>query len=208
MPGRCYTRNGVWGWSLEDQRKALVAAGADMAREFCDELSASRAKMPARVKPEWLEERASLLKRTSRQRGETIHVASLLVLGVSEADLIAAITAAMARRDTVAAADSGFTIGPGAGGMEIGAVVADWARAKRDAQTKPGRRAGNRAAADRARARTLAKLTPEVKRLWRDRAPDRKTAPEVAAVAALSVKTLYTELGRRPEQKGKAHAKR
>lgn len=208
MAGRCYARNGVWGWSLEDQRKALAAAGADMTREFCDELAATKAKMPARVRPEWLTQRAELLKKTSRTRGETIHVATLLALGVNEGDLIAALTAAIARRDTVRAADSGFTFVPGASGIAFGAAVADWTRAKRDAQTKPGRRAGNRAAADAARARTLAKLTAEIKRLWRDRRPDRKTAPEVAEVAGLSVKTLYTELGRRPEkQKGKARAR-
>lgn len=202
MPdGRSYTRNGVWGWSVEDQRAALMAAGADLTREFCDELPATKAKMPARVQPDWLTERAKLLQPTSRRRGETIHVATLLALGVSEADLIGCIAKAAARRDTVRAADSGFMIAPGAGAAEIGAAVADWTRAKLNAQTKPGRRAGNRAAADAARARTMAKLTAEVKRLWRDRAPDRKTTQAIAEIAGLSVKTLYTELGHRPEQR-------
>lgn len=170
-----------------------------MTREFCDELAASKAKMPARVKPEWLAQRAALLKPTSRARGETIHVATLLALAVNEADLIDCIALATARRDTLAAADSGFSVASGAGAAEIRAAVADWTRAKLDAQTKPGRRAGNRAAADAARARTLAKLTAEVKRMWRDRSPDRKPTQAVAEVAGLSVKTLYTELGRRPK---------
>lgn len=206
MAGRCYTRNGVWGWSLEDQRKTLAAAGADMTREFCDELSATKAKMPGRVKPEWLEDRARLLKHTSRARGETVHVATLLAIGINEADLIASLTAALGRRDTVRAADSGFTIAPGAGAVEIGAAVADWLRAKKDAQTKPGRRAGNRAAGDAARARTLAKL-PKARGPWRD--PNKYTAQQVADLCGLSVKTLYTELGRRPmKRKGKSSAKR
>jgi len=191
---------------LEDQRKALAQAGADLSREFCDELSASRAKMPARVQPMWLTERANLLKPTRRARGETIHVATMLVLGINEADLIGCLALAAAWRDTVRAADSGVTVAPGAGPVEIGAAVADWTRAKRDAQTKPGRRAGNRAAADAARARTLAKL-PAARGPWRD--TSRYTAVQVAALCGLSVKTLYTELGRRPmKRKGKASGKR
>lgn len=195
MAGRCYTRNGVWGWSIEAQRDALAAAGADMSREFCDELSAARARMPARVKAEWLEQRMTALKKTSRTRGETLHVATLLALGINEADLIASIAAALARRDTVTAADSGFSIAPGAGAVEIGAAVADWTRAKRDAQTKPGRQNGNKAAADKARARTLAKL-PDARKLWPLPTSKISTA-EIAAQVGLSVKTLYTELGRR-----------
>lgn len=196
MAGRCYVRNGVWGWTMEAQRAVLREAGADMSREFCDELAASKAKMPARVQPEWLTERANFLRRTdARRRGETIHVASLLVLGINEADLISAIAAALERRDTVRAADSGFSIGPGAGAVEIGAAVAEWVRAKRDAQTKPGRQNGNKAAAERARARTLKKL-PAARKLW-PLPTERISTADIAAQVGLSVKTLYTELGRR-----------
>ena len=204
--GRCYVRNGVWGWSLEEQRKALADAGADLSREFCDELPAVKAKMPGRVQPEWLTERGRLLKPTARTRGETIHVASLLSFAVNETDLVLSLAAAAKRKDTVRAADSGIVCSPTFGPFEVSVAIQDWKRAKLAAQTKPGRRAGNRAAADAARARTLAKL-PGARGPWRE--PDRYTAQEVALICGLSVKTLYTELGRRPmKRKGKSSAKR
>lgn len=206
MPGRCYVRNGVWGWSMEEQRKALADAGADLSREFCDELAATKAKMPGRIRPEWLVERAKLLKTTGRVRGEIVHVATLLALAVNEADLVSVLVTASGRRDTIRAADSGLEFALTEGPTVFQRAMEDWQRAKLGAQTKPGRRAGNRAAADAARARTLAKL-PAARGPWRD--PDKYTAAQVAELSGLSVKTLYTELGRRPmKRKGKSRAKR
>ena len=86
---RCYVRNGVWGWSIEAQLAALKKAGVlEPDKLYTDELTAARAKRPGQVRPEWLEQRAVMLKPTGRRGGEVIHVANLLVLGVSEADLI------------------------------------------------------------------------------------------------------------------------
>lgn len=196
MPGRCYVRNGVWGWSIEEQEKALCSARVlDAKRVFRDELSKAQAKMPARVKPEWLEQRAKLFRSTQHRRGETIYVATLLVLGISEADLIGCFAAAAVRHDTVTAIDSGFTIKPDAGAKEIGAAIADWTRAKREAQTRAGRRLGSAAAAEAKTARTLAKIV-KARPLW-SRPSGEISADQIAERVGLSAKTLYAYLGRR-----------
>ena len=193
----------MWGWSIEAQRKALADADAyDPAREFCDELAATKAKRPAQVKPEWLEQRAVMLKRTGRTRGEAVAVATLLALGVSEGDLVASLAALSARNDAVLAVDSGFLYPVGAGPKEIAEAVADWIRAKHDAQTRPGRAEGNRVAAEKRRAETMKKLRP-AKPLWRDRNPKRLTVEQITEQVGLSAKTLYSELGRRPDVKKK-----
>lgn len=205
MAGRCYTRNGVWGWSIEAQRKALADAGAyDKSREFCDELPATKAKRPAQVKPEWLTERVKLLKATGRTRGERMNLGTILALAVGEGDLVSCVVALAARRDTIFAADSGLTFGPEYPPEVIDAAVQDWQRAKKDAQTRPGRAEGNRVAADKRRAETMQKLKP-ARPLWRDRSPKRLTVAQIEAQVGLSGKTLYSELGRRPavRKKGK-----
>jgi len=193
---RCYARNGVWGWSIEDQLEKLRQADVlEKDKLYLDELSPARAKRPAQVHPEWLEQRAVLLKPTARKSGETIAVATLLALGVDEADLVSALALAAARRAVVVAADSGLTVSPVDGAAGISAAVQDWRRAKRDAQTKPGRRLGNTAAAEAAKARTLAKL-PVARPLWA-RPTEEISSVEIAERAGLSVKTLYAYLGRR-----------
>lgn len=193
---RCYRRNGVWGWSIEDQTIALRQAGVlEMDKLYTDELTAARAKRPAQVHPEWLEQRAVMLKPTGRKGGETIAVASMLVLGVGEVDLVHAIALAFARRATILAVDSGLSIKPDDGAAAVNAAMDDWTRAKRDAQTKPGRRLGNTAAAEAAKARTLAKL-PVARPLWA-RPTEEISSVEIAERAGLSVKTLYAYLGRR-----------
>ena len=196
---RCYVRNGVWGWSLEAQEAALrEAAVLDPAQLYRDELSANRAKKPSKIQPEWLTERAKLLRPTGRRSGGTIHIATLLALGVSEGDLVMQLAAAGARRDAVQAADSGFHYPADGGPKEIAAAVQDWLRAKRDAQTRPGRAEGNRVAAEKRRRRTLEKL-PEARPLWRDAKPTRLTVEQISEQVGLSGKTLYAELGRRPD---------
>lgn len=203
--GRCYTRNGVWGWPIEAQREAMTAAGVyDPSREYCDDMAVTKAKRPAQVRPEWLEQRALLLKRTGRRTGEMVNFGTLLALAVSEGDLVACVAALAARRDTIFAADSGFTAGPEYPPDVMAAVLADWTRAKRDAQTKPGRAAGSRAAADKKRAETMRKLAP-ARALWRSRDPKRLTGKQIAEQVGLSEKTLYVELGARPDiKKGKS----
>lgn len=193
---RCYVRNGVWGWPIEAQLTALRQAGVlEADKLYTDELSPARAKRPAQVRPEWLEQRAVLLKPTGRKGGETIAVASMLVLGASEGDLVHAVALAFERRATIHAVDSGLTIEPSDGATGANTAVADWTRAKRSAQTKPGRYLGNAAAAEKAKARSLAKL-PEARLLWA-RPTDEISSIEIGRRVGLSVKSLYKYLGRR-----------
>lgn len=193
---RCYVRNGVWGWSIEAQLAALKAAGVlEPDKLYTDELTAARAKRPGQVRPEWLEQRAVMLKPTGRRGGEVIHVATMLALGVSEADLVDSLARAANRNAWVTDADSGFTVGPGSGMAGANDAVQAWLRAKREAQTRPGRRLGNASAAAAAKARTLAKL-PAARPLWA--LPTEKISSlDIGKQVGLSVKTLYAYLGRR-----------
>lgn len=193
---RCYVRNGVWGWSVPEQERTLAASELwDAGRVYRDILPTRQAKMPGRVRAEWLEERAALLRPTSRGGGDVIAVATMLVLGISEADLVAALAGAAARRATVVAVDSGVSIAPDAGAAGVALAVEDWQRAKQVTRTKPGRIKGNIAASEAKKRRTLAKL-PEARKLWG--LPTEEIATEdIAERVGLSVKTLYTYLGRR-----------
>lgn len=197
---RCYIRDGVWGWSAEAQEAKLREAGVlEGAPVYRDELSAVRARQPGRVSPEWLAERqTNLFRKTGRRTSETIHVATMTALAVREADLIAALAAAETRRATVVAHDTGVAIAPGSGMAGAAAAIADWRRSKLEAQTRAGRGAGNRKAAELQRAKTEAKLT-EARPLWRDRSPQRLTADQVARQVGLSIPTLYKNLHARPE---------
>lgn len=196
---RCYVRNGVWGWSLEEQEKALAMADVlEPDRLYRDDLPASQARQPGRVRPEWLMARKALLRPTGRSGNDPIYVATLLALGVTEADLIDTLTAAAEhRRSAVIAIDSGITIAPDGGMQTLNEAVKDWQRAKAKARTKPGRTAGYIAAAEKKRARTLA-ATKIARPLWRDTKHNRLTAEQIAEQVELSAKTLYSELGRRP----------
>ena len=166
-----------------------------MDKLYTDELTAERAKRPAQVHPEWLVERGNLLKPTNRRGGETIAVATLLALGVGEVDLVHAVALAFARRAMIHAVDSGLVIKPDDGAAGVNAAMADWLRAKRSAQTKPGRRLGNASAAERAKARSLAKL-PEARPLWK-LPTEEISSIEIGQRVGLSVKSLYKYLGRR-----------
>jgi hypothetical protein len=193
---RCYARNGVWGWSIEDQLAAMRQADLlEPDKLYTDELSPARAKRPVQVRPEWLEQRDMLLKPTGRKTGEEIGVATMLALGVDESDLISALVKAAQRRATIVTADSGLKVGPFDGAAGVHAAVQDWKRAKLDAQTKPGRRLGNAAAAEKAKSRSLAKL-PEARQLWA-RPTEEISSVEIGERVGLSVKSLYKYLGRR-----------
>lgn len=196
---RCYVRNGVFGWSLEDQEKALADAGVlEPGRLYRDVLPVAQAKQPGRVRPEWLKERQSLLRPTGRRGDDEICTATLLAIGINEADLIDTLTAAAEhRRATVRAIDSGIIIAPDGGMEALNAAVKDWQRAKATARSKPGRTAGYIAAAEKKRARTLAAVK-KARPLWRDTKPGRMTTEQIAEKVEISVKTLFAELGRRP----------
>lgn len=59
-----------------------------------------------------------------------------------------------------------------------------------------------KAAAKKRRAETMKKLRP-ARPLWRDRSPKRLTVEQITEQVGLSAKTLYSELGRRPDVKKK-----
>lgn len=192
---KCYIRNGVWAWPIERQIKALDGWW-DPASSFRDVLRGDRSKAPGRIRPEWLVERADMLRPSGRRRDE-IHVATLLALAVSEADLVGVLAAASERNATIVAHDCGLTVKPGGDPAVVAGAVQAWQDAKLTARTEPGRLEGVRVAAERRRAETLGKL--KIGRpLWRDRRPSRLSGEGVAEACGLSVKTLYAELGRRP----------
>lgn len=202
---RTYRRNGVWGWSLEEQEKALTEAGKlDPNHAYKDELPEAKAKKPSFVKPEWLAGRADLLRPSGRRTGEEIAVATLPVLAPNETDLVSVIRQAGARRATITAVDSGFRLIAYQATIEdIEAAIKDWQRSKASARTKPGRTAGYLAAAEKKRSETDRKL-PIAKPLWNSRKWDRPSVQEIAAVSGLSTKTLYNRLPPRPRRERKS----
>ena len=179
----------------------MAAAGVlDKGTAYRDILAERHAKRPAQMHGEWLKERAQMLRPTGRNGADTIYVATMLALGVREADLAKTLAAAAARGSTIVALDSGISVAPDAGAYGVSAALEDWARAKRSAQTAPGRLLGVQAAAAAKRERTMRQVRI-ARPLWRDTSPGRMTTEQVAAEAKLSIKTLYSELGRRPAMK-------
>ena len=196
---RCYIRNGVWGWSPEEQEERLAGAGKVSKPDdiYRDILPAIKAKKPSFVKPEWLEVRNDHLLRQTRGRPEEIAVATLLALAPSEGDLVAALDLAWKRKATVTAVDSGISLPPDAGVAGVNAAIKDWQRAKASARTKPGRAIGWQAAAAKKRDDTDRKL-PLARPHWFSRKPDRLSVAQIEAISGLSQKTLYNRLHARP----------
>lgn len=204
---RCYVRNGVWGWSIQEQLDALEAAGVlEPDRLYKDELPPAQAKKPALVRPEWLVQRNDGLLRSSGRHGsEDIAVATLTALAPNQRDLADALTKAATRKAFVRACDSGFLFGPKDGPDSLVLAMDDWQRAKDRARTKPGRTAGYLAAAEKKLADTERKLKI-ARPLWRN--PDGYTAAEIEVLSGLSWKTIHGRLGRRPaKKKGKSRVK-
>lgn len=195
---KCYIRNGTWAWPVDRQLKMLGDLW-DEEVSFRDALNADRAKAPGRVKPDWLVERAAMLRPSGRQQDE-VHVASLLVLAVSEADLVDVLAAAAGRNMAVVAHDIGQTIGPCRTVTCVASALHEWREAKLRARTEPGRLEGVRVAAEKRRAETLRKVKV-ARPLWRDTRPERLSTDQVASETGVSVKTLYAELGHRPKSK-------
>jgi hypothetical protein len=193
---RCYGRNGVRGWTIEDQRKVLADGGwLDEYSLFLDELPAHRAKNPGRVQPEWLVVRDEFMRRTSR-RGETVVVATPLALAVSQRDLTQTLATLVKNRSaTVLFADSGISIPPDAGMAGADVAIGAWQDAMKKATTKTSRIAGN-VAATAAKKRLTAEKKKIAEPLWPLPTED-ISSEEIAQRSGLSVKTLYNELGPR-----------
>lgn len=189
---RCYVRNGVRGWTVQEQLDALQRAGklAGDREPHKDILPEVRAKHPGRVKAEWLVSRNQDLLRRTGARVEEIAVASPLVLGVSQADLAGVLARAWERGATVTFVDSGLSFAPEAGVTGINEAMADWQRARDQVRDTSGRRAGYLAAAEVKRDTTKRKLRI-VRPLWMSTKPDRLSVVQIAAQAELSTKTIY-----------------
>lgn len=190
---RCYVRNGVRGWTVQEQLDALQKAGKleDQERAHQDMLPDVRAKHPGRVKAEWLVARNKDLLRPSSRRTEEIAVASPVVLGVSQADLAGVLARAWDRNATVFFADSGLSFAPDAGVAGVNAAMADWQRARDVVRDTSGRRAGYLAAAEKKRDTTKRKLRIVRKLGWSSTSPDRLSVQEIAKQSGLSSKTIY-----------------
>lgn len=190
---RCYVRNGVRGWTVQEQLDALQKAGKleDLERAHQDILPDVRAKHPGRVKAEWLVARNKDLLRPSSRRTEEIAVASPVVLGVNQADLAGVLARAWDRNATVFFADSELSFPPDAGVAGINAAMADWQRARDAVRDTSGRRAGYLAAAEKKRDTTKRKLRVVRKLGWSSTSPDRLSVQEIAKQSGLSTKTIY-----------------
>ncbi len=206
---RCYVRNGVWGWSIQEQLDALEKAGVlEPDHVYRDELPERRAKHPSRINPEWLTSRAELLRPSGRRSPEDIAVAALTVLAPTQADLATALVQAQARNAFVRAVDSGFLFGPKDGPASVALALQEWQRAKAAVRTKEGRTAGYLAAAAKKRADTKEKLKL-VRPLWLDTKPDRFSVEQIGVQCELSPKTIYRavkdgDLPRRPRMRKSA----
>ena len=147
------------GWPVEHQHQALSEVGFD-GPIYDDTLTC--AHLGGRNVAA-LEERADMLRPTSRTMPEVILVASIRVLALSPVDLTAALAAASGRHATIRALDTGMEIAPDAGAAEIAAAAAAWDKARRDDQTREARGMGNEAAvraAERRREAWLAIAAP------------------------------------------------
>ena len=189
---RCYVRNGVRGWSVQEQLDALRKAGklAGDRDPHQDILPDAKAKHPGRVKAEWLVARNKDLLRPSSRRAEEIAVASPVVLGVNQADLAGVLARAWDRNATVFFADSELSFPSDAGVAGINAAMADWQRARDLVRDTSGRRAGYLAAAEKKRDTTKRKLRI-IRPLWMSTKPDRLSVVQIAEKAELSTKTIY-----------------
>ena len=189
------------GWPVEHQHQALSEVGFD-GPIYDDTLTC--AHLGGRNVAA-LEERADMLRPTSRTMPEVILVASIRVLALSPVDLTAALAAASGRHATIRALDTGMEIAPDAGAAEIAAAAAAWDKARRDDQTREARGMGNEAAvraAERRREAWLAIARP----LW-GLPSEEMPATEIAKRSGLSVGTLYRFLDRRTPTQRRAKAK-
>lgn len=193
-----YLRNGVLGWSRAAQEAALrQAEGFDLDQLYQDRLTPAQAKKPSEIRNGWLPERQRLFGPHGAPAGSTVVVATLLAIITSEADLIDILVQAKTRDISILALDSGFRVETDRDLIGAKETLEDWRRAKQEARTRPGRAAGNRAAAVKRRQLTL-DLLPKAAPLWLDDRPNRLTPPQVAERIGLSAKTLRVELGPRP----------
>lgn len=139
MKRKKYVSNILRQWTVEAQREALADVPGPV--EGYEDVLAPRtlkAHSPADLK-----ERAELLRKTGRRRGdETIYVASLGVLAWVAEDFMACMAAAAARNATIYALDTGRSIPPTATAKELAEALSEFLASRRRHQTTGGRLAG------------------------------------------------------------------
>ena len=194
---RTYVSNLSKAWPEAVQRGVIreavrrVQPGADPP-EYRDWLS--RRGLQART-PDLLEERADMLRPTSRRGGETIVVAALGCLAVSPADLASVIALASARRATIEVAADGLTIPPDPPAAIMATVMAVWEKRRRQGLHERGRAAGQKAAVEKRNAATQAALA-KVRDDWPKPSSEVPTKALVER-SGLTPKTLIAHLGPR-----------
>lgn len=139
-------------WPAEEQER-LFAKLPDKPRIYRDELKPSARKLRS---VEAMVERALLLRPTT-PRAETIYVACLGLLAWDLRDLGKCFAAAKARRATVVALNTGLSIGPDAGAVELAQAQDDFTKDKRRGAVQPGR-AGYEVTAELKKADTLRRV--------------------------------------------------
>lgn len=139
MKRKTYISNILRQWPIADQRKALADVQAPV-ETYEDVLKPRALKAHS---PGDLKERAELLRRTARRRGEeTIYVASLGVLAWVAEDFMVCMGAAAARNATIEVVDTGRTIPPTASAADLAEALSEFLAARRRHQTTGGRLAG------------------------------------------------------------------
>jgi len=182
MSTRAYLSDVSPWWTMERQEAALadVLPGATV---FRDELDA-RARRGHSVAS--LTARAAMLRPTGRQlAGETIHVASLAVLGWSEDD-VRAVLATMAARGTVLVSSEGID----------GEPLEAWRVAKRRSRLEGAALLGSSVSAERRKAASAAAVAI-IKPYWPLSSAEYPTA-SLLTKCGLSLNTVKAHLGSRP----------
>jgi hypothetical protein len=121
---------------------------------------------------------------------------------ISIRDLVSALADAHTRNATIVSVFDGVEVPPGATPDVMALAAEAFDKGRRRQQTEAGRLSGVEAAARKKRERT-AEAIEEVRADWRRPTTDISTE-EIARKSGLSVKTLYSQLGRRSEAQKRA----
>lgn len=186
---RPYMRDGVTGLSIERQREMLAALGLDMSDDsklYIDRLS--RRQIDARAPLKMRDEAVS--PPHTWQRGETVYVAGLRVLGWDNLDVLRATAKAFERDCRICAADTGAIYTAGTPALEMVEALARAEEARRRARTARAQEGqlGKRAA-------RLREGLAIARKLW----AGPLTVDKIAEEAGLSTRTLYVHLPPRSE---------
>jgi hypothetical protein len=185
---------------MERQEEMLAEAGLDISDEAIYRDKLSRPKIRKRV---------PLLQRDiairPRRPGEVVYLASLRVPGWDTHEVIRAVAIAIQHGARIHCVDTGETYGAETAAADILSALTRSEQARRRARMVPAEKSA-RAAQKRRLERGLA----IAKEHWA-RPPGEISVKEIAKLAGLSSKTLYThlpprELAREEKKHGKRHA--